>query len=195
VVADSVPEPLTATNISGTTFSGTNVYATTVTATNITATNISATTYQKTVGQIVSTLYTTCASGNTVIPFDDTIPQITEGDEYFTCTITPKSTASTLYIEVIVHTANSSAAYVVVAALFQDATANALAAGYTTPQNANKQASIHFAYSMAAGTTSSTTFRVRVGASSGITTVNGTSGARLYGGVITSSIVITEVLP
>jgi hypothetical protein len=48
---------------------------------------------------------------------------------------------------------------------------------------------------MTSGTTSATTFKVRAGANAaGTTTFNGTAGARLFGGVMASSMVIREVL-
>ena len=47
---------------------------------------------------------------------------------------------------------------------------------------------------MTAGTTSATTFKVRIGGNSSVTvTLNGQSGARRLGGVASSSITITEV--
>ncbi len=47
---------------------------------------------------------------------------------------------------------------------------------------------------MTAGTTTPTTFHVRAGGATGATvTVNGSSGSRLYGGAVTSSITITEI--
>jgi U3 small nucleolar RNA-associated protein 20 len=52
---------------------------------------------------------------------------------------------------------------------------------------------ICFSHYMTAGTTSSTTFRVRAGAAGAATTTfNGTAGARKFGGVASSSITITE---
>ena len=47
---------------------------------------------------------------------------------------------------------------------------------------------------MTSGTTSATTFRVRIGcAVAGTTYLNGNNGVRIYGGVAASSIVIQEV--
>jgi hypothetical protein len=47
---------------------------------------------------------------------------------------------------------------------------------------------------MDAGTTSETTFKVRAGGEeAGTTTFNGVGGARKYGGVLASSITITEI--
>ena len=145
--------------------------------------------------QIVNTQTGAVATGTTVIPFDDTIPQNTEGDEYMTLAITPKSASNILYIDVTVQIAYSVAAWLAVA-LFQDSTANALAAivGYqTTAGGALTQT---FRHKMTAGTTSATTFKVRAGGQvAGTTTFNGQNTGRIYGGVMASSITITEVLP
>jgi hypothetical protein len=47
---------------------------------------------------------------------------------------------------------------------------------------------------MTAGTIIATTFKVRVGCSgAGTTTFNGVAGGRIFGGVMASSITITEV--
>jgi hypothetical protein len=51
-------------------------------------------------------------------------------------------------------------------------------------------------HKMTSGTTSATTFRVRVGLNgAGTITFNGRSAARQLGGVMASSIVIREVAP
>jgi hypothetical protein len=80
------------------------------------------------------------------------------------------------------------------AALFQDSTASALAATTAYALTAVGAVLLTFTHYMTAGTTSATTFRVRAGGSNaGTTTFNGSSGARLLGGVMASSITITEV--
>jgi hypothetical protein len=137
------------------------------------------------------------ATGTTVIPFDDTIPQNTEGDEYITLAITPTDANNILKIDVVVHVASSAANNTMTAALFQDSTANAIATSYSTlPNVANNMTSIVFSYRMVAGTTSPTTFKVRIGGSlAGTTTFNGQSGARRMGGVSMSSTTITELTP
>lgn len=143
--------------------------------------------------QEVVSLYSAVATGTTVIPQDDTIPQITEGNEYMTQTITPKSATNILIIDVEVMIANSANAGKMIA-LFQDANANALAAKFTYVGNWTDPVNLTLRYSMVAGTTSATTFRVRGGASvAGTTTFNGLLGARLFGAIPKSSIKITEV--
>jgi hypothetical protein len=134
-------------------------------------------------------------TGNTVIPFDDTIPQNSEGDEYMTLTITPTNASNILYITTVVQMSYSVAAWHAIA-LFQDSGANALAAivqFQATPGGGTFQTLTH---KMTAGTTSSTTFKVRAGGqTAGTTTFNGQNTGRIYGGIMASSIVIEEVTP
>lgn len=134
------------------------------------------------------------ATGTTVLPNDDTIPQNTEGDQYLSQAITPKSTSNILVISVIAYVSTTVAGQNMGIALFQDSTANALAAGRErTNPAANLCNSIVLTHRMTAGTTSSTTFKVRIGGNGvGTTTLNGESGARQYGGVFASCINITE---
>lgn len=135
---------------------------------------------------------TAVATGTTVIPQDDTIPQNTEGDEYMTCAITPKATTNILQIMVTAHISNS-AANPLTAALFQDSTANALAAWSQFQGTATGINQVTGIYKMVAGTTSSTTFKVRCGSpGAGTTTFNGASGTRRYGAISKSSIHIKE---
>lgn len=140
--------------------------------------------------QRVSTQTGALATGTTALPIDDTIPQNTEGDEYMTRAITPKSASNILKIEVTCLLSNEPNASVV-AALFQDSTAGALAAMGATPTSGGFGC-INFIHTMTAGTTSATTFKIRGGSASGTTTFNGVTAARRFGGVMASSIVITE---
>src|SRR4051812_19992946 len=49
--------------------------------------------------QTVGNVITAVATGTTIIPYDDTIPQITEGTEFLTQAITPIATTNKLIIE------------------------------------------------------------------------------------------------
>jgi hypothetical protein len=147
--------------------------------------------------QVVNTQTGAVATGTTLIPHDDTIPQNTEGDQYMTLAITPSSATNTLKIDVVVHLSNSAANQWHTAAIFQDSTANALAAGISRFEpTATAMSIVAFSHYMTSGTTSSTTFKVRAGCQlAGTTTFNGQAGARLLGGVLASSITITEYIP
>jgi hypothetical protein len=144
--------------------------------------------------QQVSSFSSAVATGTTVTPSDDTIPQITEGIQFFTATITPKLSTSTLVIFFTGFFATSVAGSTRwIAALHQDATANALAAQAQNSQGSSAAANITLMWAMTSGTTSATTFTIRVGNSSaGTTTLNGQAGARLYGGAAASGIVVYE---
>lgn len=144
--------------------------------------------------QIVSTNYSAVATGTTIIPADDTIPQITEGDQYMTQAITPKSATNILIIEVCSLLSSSLSSSYGAIALFQDSTANALAVSAWHPSLFNDMVSTPLCHSMTAGTTSSITFKVRAGINTdGTTTFNGNFGGRLYGATTKSFIKITEV--
>jgi hypothetical protein len=151
--------------------------------------------YPGSVVQVVNYQTGEVATGTTVIPIDDSIPQSNEGDEYMSFSITPKSATNKLKIDVVwIGTHSSTSISFLTVTLFKDSDANAIAAAVTTAIAAGYIRTIAFSHSMTAGTTSAITFKVRAGSEdSGTTTFNGSTGARLYGGVMASSITITEV--
>ena len=148
----------------------------------------------KSVIQVVNTMVAATSSGTTNLPYDDTIPQNTEGDQYMTLAITPSNASNTLKIEVVLNGFCTTDAAAV--ALFQDTTANALAAvgfGISSWNGTALTVPCTFTHYMSAGTTSATTFKVRAGRqSSGTFYFNGNAGGRIFGGVMASSITITE---
>lgn len=145
--------------------------------------------------QTKSTNFSAVNSGSTVLPRDDTIPQITEGNEYMTQAITPTIATNILLIQATAHASSSAAGQSMSIALFQDATANALAANGEYADTATASVTLALVHRMVAGTTSSTTFRIRVGGTAaGTTTFNGAGAARLYGGITQSNISVTELI-
>ena len=132
-------------------------------------------------------------TGATEMVLDDSKPQNDEGNEFITRAITPKSATSTLIIECTIAMATGSAGHVM-AALFQDSDADALA---VTSMEATGTSTIHFlnlTYTMTSGGTSEITFKIRGGLSAaGTVTYNGASASRLYGGAILSTLKVTEV--
>jgi len=148
-----------------------------------------------TVLQVVNYQTGALATGTTTIPLDDTVPQNTEGTEFMSLAITPKSATSKLIIQVILQVSVSATSWSY-GALFQDSTANAIAAGLGFTDAATSGSSVVFTHYMTSGTTSATTFKVRAGPNGASTmTLNGASSARLFGGILASSITITEVVP
>jgi hypothetical protein len=144
--------------------------------------------------QIVNTQTGAGATGTTTMPANDTIPQITEGDEYMTLAITPTSATSKLQITATTMT-NVSNSNQISAALFVGTTADALASmNVNYPHSGHYGANVAtFSHTMTAGTTSELTFRVRIGGNdAGTIYFNGYNAARIFGGTAASSITITE---
>lgn len=124
---------------------------------------------------------TTAATGSTSsqIPFDNTTPQNTEGAEVITLAITPTSASSILEISgaLNISSTTDNCAF----ALFQDSTANAKAT-FPALSCDVELSNNSFLYRMTAGTTSSTTFKIRLGPS----TLGGTGTAYWNTGVGTA---------
>jgi hypothetical protein len=134
------------------------------------------------------------ATGTTIAPTDDTILQNSEGTEWtnLALAITPTNSSNKLIIEVVIYLTTAGTKWHVTG-LFQDTTANALACCrfYQTSQVGGPSVIRHY---MTAGTTSSTTFKVRSGPHASDTiTLNGELGNRNFGGVFSSTMTITEI--
>lgn len=148
------------------------------------------------VGTTVQTIHNSTAtigSTATVIPFDDTIPQNTEGAEVLTATITPTSATNVLIIDVYISIVTLNGYGTVTGALFQDTAASALSASWLYVPAANTGYPMIFSYKMTAGTTSATTFKLRVGPSTGTAYWLSNTAGRYLGGACMVSIKITEV--
>lgn len=144
--------------------------------------------------QSVGTQYEAAATGTTIIPFDDTIPQNTEGDQYMSQAITPKSATSKLLVTVSAWFSHSAANAQPGVALFKDSDANALAVGEIYENTGTAANMVTYSYEMVAGTTSPITFKVRIGSqAAGTLTFNGQSGSRRYGATAKSSLRIKEI--
>lgn len=149
-------------------------------------------------GSVIQHVYNSVATvitTTTQIPNDDSIPQNNEGVEVVTQAITPSNSSNRLLIRATVPYDAPTTGSVEVLALFQDTTANALACSSNNVNGtAGPGTTMTLQHEMAAGTTSSTTFKIRIGSSDTNTlTVNGEGSARKYGGVLTASISIMEI--
>jgi len=145
-----------------------------------------------TVIQMVNTATGAVATGTTLIPDDDTIPQNTEGDQYMSQSISPRSSANVLEVRAQIgyslhsNTANSFA-------IFQDSVSNALAAVLQNTGSLNAGAH-SLEHMLIAGTVAATTFKLRAGGgAAGTFTFNGTTTSRRFGGVLNSYLRIKEV--
>lgn len=138
------------------------------------------------------TTYTAHPAATSAIPWDDTIPQNTEGLQILSVAITPKSTTNRLRIEWDFMGAASTSAGHITVALFQDSTANALAVRSSGGDSAQIY-SLYGSYEMAAGTTSSTTFKLNFGVDTGTAYVNGNSSGRRFGSASAARLRVTEI--
>ena len=135
------------------------------------------------------------ATGTTIFPEDDTIPQNDEGDEYMTLAITPVSATSTMYIAVQVFGSKSSGERWGIS-LYKDSGANSLAFTSVKTADATTMDNGTLRYAEVTGNTTARTYKVRCGSlvNAATFTFNGQSGNRKFGGVDTlSSIQILEV--
>lgn len=136
--------------------------------------------------------YTTNATLSASIPVDNTIPQNTEGTQIITTSFTPTSATNKLRIRFRGTASTNVSAADSVVALFQDAIAGALVATRTNHANNDNEYPICFEYEMTSGTTSAITFNVRAG-STATMRFNGTTSARVFGGVANATLVIEEI--
>jgi hypothetical protein len=150
----------------------------------------------KKTGDIVQEVYNQdgeYATTSVAMPNDDTIPQNTEGGEFMTQAITPTSSINILKIEVNASLTNVGGT-TSISGLFQDSTADAIAAAAHDIADGNGVEMNQLTHRMISGTTSSTTFKFRAGAPTAIATYfNGHTAARKMGGVMASSMSITEI--
>ena len=134
----------------------------------------------------------TVTTGTTLIPDDNTTPQISEGIAFLNLTFRPTNVNNRLIIDIVVCYAHSSSSNFAVC-LFRDSTANALATQREF-KTADDTAVVSYRYSMLAGTLTPINFKVRCGGgTAGTTTFNGRAGADVYNGTLWSSLTVTEV--
>ena len=127
------------------------------------------------------------------LTIDDTIPTTTEApiNSSLNVTITPKSASNTLMIEMNIQFALSAVGYIV-GCIFKDSGVNALAVSSKYISVTGTTNSIVLRYFENAASTSSRTYKVGAGSTSGTVNYNGSAGGRLFGGVAFSSLTVTE---
>ena len=132
------------------------------------------------------------ATGTTIIPNDDTIPQNTEGTEFMSLAFTPVSASSNLLIQASATLSHGIADHMFVA-LFVDSTANALAANFATLATGNLAVILTLNHYVASASTAARTYKIRAGSGSAGTTAFNGMASRKMGGVQSSFIRITEI--
>jgi hypothetical protein len=145
-------------------------------------------------GRTTSVTYETCG---TDLPVDDTIPAITEGDGVMSLTVTPTNAASLLHIHACL-AVGSSAAGVVGAGLWIDATSPALIADGTRVEGSTDVQRMIIDHYVSASNTTQRVYQIRIGPDAGGPAnafLNGSGGGRYFGGVMRSTLSVEEILP
>lgn len=145
------------------------------------------------VAQVVTVYNTTASTVTTGIPADNTVPQNTEGTQVLTGSITPKKIGNRLLVECSLRLQDSVAAPVI-AALFQGATASAVAAEIVSVSSASSVVEVTVTYEVVAASLSAITFNVRVGTATAFLPANLFVNSALLGGVNRCSLKITEIV-
>lgn len=140
--------------------------------------------------------YNTYTNTTTTIPFDDSIPQQTEGVELFTLDFTPIFATSSILIECQIFMAKSAAGRGTVA-IFRDAAADAVAVGSEGGlDSVNEIYDLSFSKAISSAAAALSTFKFRVGTSGGGTLyINGNTSSRRFGGLLVTSLTLTEFIP
>jgi hypothetical protein len=161
--------------------------------------SISGTTLDASGGVIVDRAYaeyTTSAALTVQLPYDDTIPQNTEGTQVLSASITPKTTTNRVRARAVLFGGPASTDGQIVAALFRNSGANAIAA--TTARTLAVPASttaIVLEFEDVPGSTSSQTYNIRVGhgASGNNAWLNGDNAGRKFGGAARCTLILEEI--
>lgn len=143
------------------------------------------------VQSVDATPYTANTTLSTLIPFDDTTPTISEGDEILTASITPTSSSNKVKITFDGFGTADGSNSLCIAALFRGSTCvQVIASGSNTLQT-----NMGFTYIDSPATTGATTYSIRVGAPTGTNgmRMNGTISARRFGGTSKATMRLEEI--
>lgn len=137
--------------------------------------------------------YTANANLTVQIPYDDTIPQITEGTEIISTTFTMKSVTNILRMRFRGSAANSIASPII-AAIFIAGDSNAKVATYGTCAGANHETTVGLEIDVVPGVLTALTVSVRVGPGAATTTrFNGDPTTRAFGGSMGATLTLEEI--
>ena len=139
-------------------------------------------------------VYSDYASTASIIPFDDTIPQNTEGAAILSAFITPSSSSNSIRVRVSLYCSSPSGSATGVFSAFRDSNANAIFATSVYFDTALETKQIQFEFFHSPATTSSTQYSIRfgVGSASNTISINGTNSRR-FGGAGQCTIVLEEI--
>jgi hypothetical protein len=149
--------------------------------------------------QVTRSTTTSVITCGTAIPWDDTIPQSSEGNEVLTIAITPISATSIIYLKFDASgSANGAVTNSATIAFFKDSDTNAIYATQVPFWTASGYgAKFNGSYSELSSSTTLRTYKVRIGINNANSIfINGNaSGGRQYGGVSIAQLEAWEIEP
>jgi len=149
--------------------------------------------------QVTRSTTTSVITCGTAIPWDDTIPQSSEGNEVLTIAITPISATSIIYLKFDASgSSNGAVANSATIAFFKDSDTNAIYATQVPFWTASGYgAKFNGSYSELSSSTTLRTYKVRIGINNANSIfINGNaSGVRQYGGVSIAQLEAWEIEP
>lgn len=148
-----------------------------------------------TIQRAITTTSTPFNTNDTTIPRDNTKPQSGEGVAWtaFDTSITPLASSSKLRVTISLPLISSSSAAAVTLAVFRDSGTDAIFASLFTIAATGQTYPQHFTFFVAAGSTSATTFKVRVSTSAGTVYFLQGNATSFYDGLCQGVLEVDEV--
>lgn len=147
------------------------------------------------VGSVIGSAITNITATSTItadIPYDNSIPQISEGTEVATVVVTPPTTGDKVRIRARFN-CQGSANSVFVIALFRNSTANALAAARAYVDG-TLIGGVTLEFEDSPASTSAQTYRLRAGTSAGTLYINQTQSGQVFNGVGNDVTLVAEII-
>lgn len=147
------------------------------------------------VGNSQMSVYTTSADLNAAIPFDDTIPQSTEGVEILTVDLAASSATARVRVQFNGQAVNNTNDNGMTVALFMDSESGARRASIIGVPALGITVQAFLFYEFVPGDTAVHTYKIRMGTPNTTPTfrLNGSGGSRVYGGVSAATLIAEEV--
>jgi len=134
--------------------------------------------------------------GTTTTPFDNTIPQITEGNEVFNFNYTPKKIGSLIRLFSQLMPSNSGASAILASSLFIDSGVNAIRTTTTRQDIVDRLTGSILRHEFVTVSLSPINFQIRSGSSAaGTIILNNNGNVANYGDTINSWIELEELAP
>ena len=133
------------------------------------------------------------SSGTTTIPFDNTTPLVTEGNQIWTQAFTPLVSTSRILVRYSITCAASATNRTMILATFAGST-NIGSAAMTTTATANTPLNMFMECEYTPGSTAAITFQARLGSATAATAYCNQTSAATLGGALVTGYTIVEVL-